>query len=155
MNLTIQHTCLEYQKELRFWRALKMQLYLHHASTYWHQMKRRRKRRDIRELLEIHEMITSCWYLSRKASAGRVNIDILDTYIHEYPKTAFLALFGMYKESFWRMDIYAQVVYWLYHPYLQQHPELFTKILAACHDRFMLLNLSLILVIVICSEFWS
>ena len=35
------------------------------------------------------------------------------------------------------------------------HPELFTKILATCHDRFMLLNLSLILVILICSEFWK
>ena len=58
---------------------------------------------DIRELLEIHEMITSCRYLSRKASAGRVNIDILDTYIHEYPKTAFLALFRMHKESFWKL----------------------------------------------------
>ena len=56
-------------------------------------------------------MITCCGYRCHKASVGRVNIHILDTYIHEYPKTAFLALFGMYKESFWRMDIYAQVVY--------------------------------------------
>ena len=56
---------------------------------------------DIRKLLEIHEMITSYRYLSRKASAGRVNIDILDTYIHGYPKTAFLALLRMHKESFW------------------------------------------------------
>ena len=38
-----------------------------------------KKEEDIREFLKIHEIITCCLYLSSKASASRVNIDIIDT----------------------------------------------------------------------------
>ena len=37
--------------------------------------------RNIKELLGVYEMVTSCGYLSREASAGRVNIDILEAYL--------------------------------------------------------------------------
>ena len=58
---------------------------------------------DIRELLEIHEMITSCRYLSRKASASRVNIDILDT---EYLRLRFLHYFACIRNLFGNLQRY-------------------------------------------------
>ena len=61
------------------------------------------KEEDIRELLEIHEMITSCRYLSRKASASRVNIDILDT---EYLRLRFLHYFACIRNLFGNLQRY-------------------------------------------------
>ena len=58
---------------------------------------------DIEELLEIHEMIVSHRYLSHNTNAGRISFDILEAYIHEYPDSAFLALFRMHKASFWQL----------------------------------------------------
>ena len=58
---------------------------------------------DIEDLLEGHEIVTSHRYLTRDTSAGRLDIDILEACIREYPETAFLALFRMHRESFWQL----------------------------------------------------
>ena len=63
-----------------------------------------KKEEDIKDLFDAHDMIISHRYLSHDMSAGRhANIDILESYIHEYPETVFLALFCMHRASFWQL----------------------------------------------------
>ena len=59
---------------------------------------------DIEDLLELHEIVASHRYLSHDTSASRHHdSDILEAYIREYPEAAFLALFRMYRASFWQL----------------------------------------------------
>ncbi|KAF8447048.1 hypothetical protein BGX38DRAFT_1142992 [Terfezia claveryi] len=57
----------------------------------------------IYDLLAVQEIIGTQRYLSHDTSAGRPDIDVLEAYIHEYPETAFLALFRMHRASFWHL----------------------------------------------------
>ncbi|RPB25364.1 hypothetical protein L211DRAFT_836696 [Terfezia boudieri ATCC MYA-4762] len=59
---------------------------------------------DLEDLLTLREVIASDRYLlSRNTSAGRHDIDLLEAYIQDYPNTAFLSLFRMYRASFWQL----------------------------------------------------
>jgi len=48
----------------------------------------------IQDLIAVQEVIVAHRSLPRDTSAGRHDIDVLEAYIHEYPETAFLALFS-------------------------------------------------------------
>ncbi|RPB19968.1 hypothetical protein L211DRAFT_895539 [Terfezia boudieri ATCC MYA-4762] len=59
---------------------------------------------DLEDLLTLREVIASDQYLlSRNTSAGWHDIDLLEAYIQDYPNTAFLSLFRMYRASFWQL----------------------------------------------------
>ena len=47
---------------------------------------------DLEDLFDMRDHISSYRYLSRDASAGRLNSDVFEVYIHDYPGTAFLAM---------------------------------------------------------------
>jgi len=56
---------------------------------------------DIESLLVIRASIArQRYFLPRNTSAGRQNVE---AYIQQYPQTAFLALFRMYRNSFWHI----------------------------------------------------
>ena len=52
----------------------------------------------------MQDHIASHRYLSlRDISAGRLDSDVLEAYIYEYPGTTFLVLFRMHRASFWQL----------------------------------------------------
>jgi len=55
---------------------------------------------DLEDLLAIREVIASDRYCD---SAGWHDIDILEAYNRDYPDTAFLMLFRIYRASFWQV----------------------------------------------------
>ncbi|KAF8419774.1 hypothetical protein EV426DRAFT_676658 [Tirmania nivea] len=57
----------------------------------------------IEDLLEVQVSLLLTGIFPHDASAGRHDIDILNTYIYEYPETAFLTLFRMHRASFWQL----------------------------------------------------
>ncbi|KAF8415423.1 hypothetical protein EV426DRAFT_579075 [Tirmania nivea] len=58
---------------------------------------------DVEDILEVQDIIAAYRYISRDASTRRYEINVLDAYIHEYPETAFLALFRIHRTSFWQL----------------------------------------------------
>ena len=59
--------------------------------------------KDIEDLVDIREAVTSHRYRSRDDSAGWHIGNTLEEYIYEFPEKTFLALFRMHRASFWQL----------------------------------------------------
>ena len=59
---------------------------------------------EMEDLWEIHELVSEKRYLmDRTLSAGRHEGDILYRLIYDYPDSAFLTMFRMHPDAFWKI----------------------------------------------------
>jgi len=59
--------------------------------------------RTAKDLLEVHEILSIPRYISPRKLGQRHEDGMLDRLIYEYPDTAFLALFRVQRQAFWKL----------------------------------------------------